>query len=1136
MRKSIKLFLSVFFVFLVAIIIGIASLPFWLSSSHGKKTALKWVNARIDGSFSIEKMELNWLGPQRFENIQLKDKEGKVHFSCLTFETNTSLLYMLFGGRTLGRTFIETPYVVLPQKMLEKEKTEEIDKKSGKSKKKERPALPKFDDSVIVTDGTLIFPTKDASSPITVSGIQVDKTVSPNHIVLKATTAKGHEQGWLRIDAEWEQMRHANIHIENFPVEIIDSLTSSHMYSEALGQSLNIDCHIEKKSQDVLVVQGSAAAPHLTLEIEGTLQKDRFFIDPKSHVDFMITPSFFKQLISKNRRGNWELASKTQLNIQIEKGIIPITEPIRLNEVVLQAHAHLNRAEMHHVSLGSYSLNHFDVTATTHNHLNINYQGEIQGREASKISGNAAMTPEGNLLFDYVCQSFPVTLLELISSDLEKNVRFILGNNFDLKGKGTYASEELDTELSIDSSDAQLNAHLTGNLPEINFDLSGTHQIHGSKAKVLGSSVNLVLSGAAKLQAESFVLPFIKGRVFNSYVDLEVSGQIGEEGKTLALDQIQLLAFGNIKKLPLEETLTESALQNGLLFLQIDGSKNLIIGKAESKALEARFEVAHFIQNEALSFSNARIDFTCNLHEFPVAVASPFLSENVDLTAFLGKSLSLTSKGSYRPDQEPRFVLDLNGQGEGLRTSLSISLDHTLTVKQNRPSFIYWEMTPERYEALMRQFRLDSQIEPTFVLKRTTPIELNINQLTCPTAPTETLGRFFCQSGFVGDLSIGTTEFRSRQTQESITFQGVSGSIKGENFSKAVDIDLKGKIQAPNIPRSEESTFSFAGQMLNFWTPEGKFNREALTVKGQLSLDLLPVRQIAGMFPLDHETRSIVQAVLGELVNARISGEISQLSGPVTVDIKSSNFKALIPLELKKTAFYLRDYVNAEITLTPAVNETLLKEINPLIIAGAYSDHPIKVYIDPNGFVLPIRPYSLEKIQIANAVVDIGKIMVKNGGQIQSLLQFLNAKEITPEGFMEAWFTPIFLNLHHGVATYKRFDALLARNVHIALWGNINLISEQVDMTLAVAPTTLYERFKIAGLKKEDMFQVKMRGTTTKLDLDWSSAYSRVAWIVARASAGYLSDILGGILEQLVSNLGDDPVPPPTTDPLPWER
>jgi len=1133
MQKSIKIIIKSFCLLLILIFIGFALLPTWLSSSHGTKTTLKWINANLSGSLSIEKIELNWFGPQRLENIQWKDPEGTILGSCLTFETNTSLLYVLFGGRTFGRTFIEAPYLVLTKQILEKKDKHPSNKKPNKK----HFELPKFDDNLIILNGTFIVPTDNPSFPITISDIHFDKSATPNHLLLNAVTVQGNVNGTIHVDLDTQEHPHFHIQIKNFPVAIVDSLACIHLVSETLGPFLNIEARLEKNAQNVLSLNGSARSANLAAHMEGILEKNQVTIFPNSALNLTLTPSLFKQLISEKQKGNWELASKTQLEIQIEKAILPLTLKPNFKELILQAQARLQRAELHHISLGSYTLSHFNLSAISNTQLEIQYQGEIQGKEATKISGNVSRTGKGDMLFHYECKGFPVTLLKLIAPELESKIRLLLGSNFDLKGQGSYASKALDTKLMLDAPDVQLTAHCAGRIPELNFDISGTRHLHGDKAQVLGSSLNLTLNGITKIQGTSLVIPFLKGRVFNPYIDLEVSGQIGEEGKPLSLDQIQLLAVGSIKKLPLEEKLSASALQNCLLFMQIDGAKNLITGKAESKALEARFSIEHFIQkNDEVSFSQSTTHFTCNLQDFPVAVASPFLSEDVNLTTFLGKTLSLNAKGSYTPHQEPRFCLDLNGQGEGWTSSLSFTLDQALKVKQNKPSFIYWEMTPERYAALVHQFRIDNQAQPSFVLTRTAPIELNIHQFTCPTISEATVGRFLCQSGFVGDLSIGTTEFRSLQTNESITFQGVSGSIKGENFSKAIDIALEGKILAPNIPKSMESTFSFAGQMLNFWTTKGKFNREGLTVKGELNLDLLPVRQVTGMFPLDHETRSIVQAVLGELVNARISGQISQLTGPITIDIKSSNFKALIPLEMKKIALYLRDYVDAEITLTPAVDATLLKDINPLIIAGAYSDHPIKVYIDPKGFVLPIRPYSLAQVEIPNAIVDLGKIMVRNGGQIHSLLQFLNAKEITPEGLMEAWFTPIFLNLHHGVATYKRFDALLAGNVHIALWGSINLINEKVDMTLAVAPTTLYERFKIAGLTNKDMFQVKMKGTTSKLDLDWSSAYSRIAWIVARSSAGFLSDIIGGILEQLVSHLGEEPVPPPTTDPLPWEK
>ena len=324
--------------------------------------------------------------------------------------------------------------------------------------------------------------------------------------------------------------------------------------------------------------------------------------------------------------------------------------------------------------------------------------------------------------------------------------------------------------------------------------------------------------------------------------------------------------------------------------------------------------------------------------------------------------------------------------------------------------------------------------------------------------------------------------------------------------------------------------------MVDFWTPGGKFNREGLAVDGELSLELLPVRQITEIYPMDDETKRLVQAILGELVNARIYGRISQMTGPLTVDVKSSNFKATLPILLHPNAIYLRDVVNAEITLTPEVNQTLLTDINPLLITGAYSDHPIRIFIDPQGFVLPIRPYFLQGVQIGRAVIDIGKIRVRNGGQIQKLMNFLKATDITPEGEMNAWFTPIFMSLNNGVASYQRFDMLLANEFHIALWGSINLITNQVNMTLGIAPSTLKKRFNVSGISKKDMFQVKMRGTTNKLDLDWSSASTRIGILVAKTAAGRLGAIIGGIIEQIVAALGEEPTPPPTTSPFPWEK
>lgn len=1130
MNKGLKIVIWVLCFLAILFFVASAALPTWISTPSGTQTLLRWINSRIDGELTLGKVELNWLGKQRIEHFALKDKGGSLQASFQSFETDTKLLYLALGGRSFKRTVLEKPYLYIVSKT--EEEIEKERKKSKRVKAEHRKCnFPFFEDALLVVNGTIIFVPKKVS-PITISEINIDKKSLGEHIQIHGkTTEQGRKEGSVAIEALLlKKQFQAKVNIVDFPLAVLDELDQSTFYTDALGPSLNVDLHIEKNA--TLAIHGAATSDNLTAYIAGNTENNRFILNPQTQLKLTLTPLFFKQLIDEKQRGNWELASKTDLEIHVEKGSFPLTlKRPDFKEIILQASGKINRAELHHSSLGGYSLNQFDLSMTMLNNLEISYQGEIQGKEATKLEGNFSITPESDVLFNSTFKGFPVTLLSLVSPELEKNIRTLFGMQFDLECNGTFLDNNLNALCLLSSPATQLKGTLQGTLPKLDFVIEGTHSIYGKKSKVLGNSVDFAFDGNALFEENSLSLPFIKGKISNPYFNFDLRGRIGEAGESIVPEQIQLIATGLIHKLPI----SESALQNGTCFIQVDGSKNLILAKAEAEGIDIDIEVQHFIQNGEIDLDEAKILFSSNLKNFPLNAISPFIFEDLDLSTYFGPTLSMQAKGSYTPHQEPRLTLDLNAQGTGFTTSLALSVDGILTVNQDKPSYIYWEITPERYAALMQSFHLNPLYEPTFFLTRTTQLELKISQFTCPTTLSGDISHIICQSGFVGEINLGTAVFRSRASQESIIFQKTGGSIKGENFSEAIDLILSGEIMASNVPSSEKSAFAFDGKMLQLLTKEGKLNREGLTVTGVLSLDLLPVRPITEIIPLNPETRATLQALLGELLNARLYGEVSQLSGPLTVDIKSSNLKVKLPLQLQHQMIYLRDNVDAEITLTEAVNETLLKDVNPLLIAGAHSDHPLKLHIDAQGFMFPLSPYSLQGVRIGRAVLDIGRIRVRSAGQVQALMEFLKAKEVSPEGYMEAWFTPIYITLQEGVATYRRFDALFAGNVHIAMWGSINLLNDHVNMTLAIGPSTLQERFKIKGLSKRDMFHVKMRGTTNKLELDWSAASTRIAFLVARTATGQLGSLIGGILESLLPSLGEEPSPAPTTDPFPWE-
>lgn len=1112
-----------------------AALPTWVSTPSGTKTVLKWINAWSGGKLTVDKLDLNWLGSQRVENVTWVDETGNLIFSLQHFETNTSLLYLALGGRSFNKTIIEEPYLFFSEETTEKlQKTKE---KRARQRRASSPwRYPTFTDALSLHNGTLIFASKKFSG-ITISQIQVEKATGDDSFHLSAQTIQGTQEGSMTVDAIFAKKLQAQVHLLNFPLAALDELEGSPLFTDALGPTLSLEMNVEKEGPSSLSIYGTATSANLSAYIEGVTQDHQFSLSPQTRLDFTLTPALFKALIDEKERKDWDLASKTQVKIHVEKGIFPMTlSTPQFKDIVLQASLSIDRVELHHPRLGSYSLKQFNGSVIAQQNLEIAYEGQIQGKELTKLTGNISITPEKEVLFQYTYQGFPVSLLSLVSADLEKHVRTLFGGQFDMESHGTYIKKNIDAHVVVTSPLTSLNGHFEGELPKIGFAIDGTTQVPPAKANMFGKSFDFKLNGKMNLAENQFFVPQLKGNVFNPALSFNFRGKLGEEGLPFTPESIQLIATGVIKKLPMLENEPASTIENSILYVQVDGAKNHILFKAEGSGVDAVVEVDQFIHEGSIAFDKAETTFSTVLQDFPVSAIGPFISDTFDFVPYLGERLNMMARGSYTPLGEPHFAIDMNAQGAGFSASLAFTLDGTLSVLQDHPSYVYWEITPERYHSLIQRLRLDQAVEPTFVLTRPAKLELDMTSLTCPTEFPESLSRFLCQSGFTGNIRLGTAVFHSKHAKESIVFQDVKGSIKGANFSEGIDLILGGDILAANVPQSEKSSFAFDGQMLNFWTKEGHFNRSGLTVKGALSLDLLPVRQVSGIVPLDTETRSIVQAVLGEFMNARIYGEISQLAGPLTIDLKSSNFKAKLPLQLNQNVIYLRDYVDAEITLTQAVNETLLKDINPLFLAGAYSDHPLKLYIDPQGFMLPIHPYSLQGVRIGKAILDIGKIRVRNGGQVQYLVDFLQAKEISHDGLMQAWFTPIFITLQDGIARYKRFDALLGNNIHIAMWGSINLINNRVSMTLGVAPTTLSERFKIAGLHKQDMFQILMRGSTERLELDWSSAYTRIAFLVARTAGGQLGYIIGGLLEPLITaSLGEEPVPPPTTNPLPWE-
>ena len=1100
-----------------------AFLPQILSTEWGKEFVVSRVNGGIRGHLDIQKIQLSWRGPQKAEGLQLKDPQGRKIATVQSLSTDTSLFTLLFHRNTFGATTVIQPTLALER---DEAGISNLEKSLSQAQKKgKRTGWPRLTGKLVVKDGQMHMSAPKIEE-ISISDAFLEYSPDQKLFHLTAKTKEGAVTGEILASGSLGEKRHILARIDNFPVAILDQLSNSKLYTHMVGEKINVK--IESTNREITAEVQSQL---LNGRVTGSV-KDRVFVidSEQSALKFVVTPAFFQELVSEDLKKQWQLADRTTLTFDITKGEIPLSLDWAKSDI--EAKVHLERAELLHANQGHYSLNNFEGSLVAKDGVDLKVAGQIVGKESSKLEAEIKFH-EGAVSFSADSDGFPFSLLELAFEEAKALNRFF-GDRVAIKVRGDYSpSKGLDSTFDLSSFMTNVQGDVKGKeLGDLTFDIHGTRRFTGGLKDALGEGTTFAFKGKAEMVKRILSVSTFTGRIDSDVITTEVKGQLGKKGTPFSFEHMKVVGDGKLLNLPINKHYEDAKLKEGSFSFVMDGAKNSLIAKtrtsfeAEGKReIVGDLKISGFIVDNNLDTSAASIDFDGHLDHFPTGVLDLFTPEHVDLTTLIGPTVTLKTKLHYNPKKEIRFQLDLDAKAPGFSADLAIAVDPTFRITQSQPGHIHWEITDKRYEALAKL--LSKEGKTAYELQNRSALDIEIDKIYCPKEFPENVKTFVCRSGVVGKIKVEPMLFSDTKTQDRFALQKIEGSIFGENFSRKIHMDLQGELFSSKLANRAQGEFTVEVDLLNLWS------EEPLAVNGEVDLSHIPVRQVLGIIPLDPIFRQKAQALMGDSLDANISAQVSKGEGPITVDISASNFKALFPLQLAQDRILLRDVLKAEITFTDAVSEHFITDINPMIVKGARSDHPIRVFVDPEGFSFPL-PWSFKELVIEKAVVDIGKIYVKNGGAVEELMKFLKAKP-PKDKLMRAWFTPVFLSLKNGVLRHERFDILLHKNVHIALWGRVDLIKQKVWMTLGIAPQTLKQRFNILGISKKDMFQVKMRGKTSHVELDWSSAYTRIGILIARLAGGPPGYIVGGILEQVISALGEEPTPPPTVHPFPWD-
>jgi hypothetical protein len=260
--------------------------------------------------------------------------------------------------------------------------------------------------------------------------------------------------------------------------------------------------------------------------------------------------------------------------------------------------------------------------------------------------------------------------------------------------------------------------------------------------------------------------------------------------------------------------------------------------------------------------------------------------------------------------------------------------------------------------------------------------------------------------------------------------------------------------------------------------------------------------------------------LLGPQMNLKITTQISGDSGPLIVDLSSTNMQAFA------SAIIFQDKISLK---EPFI--ATLKNISTPLLPNIFAKNPIVLRLSNKNFSLPIRPFDLTKINVDYGMLDMGIISCDNVADLSSLMEMVKSNDKQ----VDIWFSPIEFSIKNSVLSIQRTDMLINYKMDICLWGDYYLADTKINMNLGLTAQALYAAFKIYGLSEDFVIKIPLSGTIKNIKADTRLATSKITTLMAAKvikKGGIVGSIIGGIAHGATK--GDEGVPPPKR-PFPWE-
>ncbi len=486
--------------------------------------------------------------------------------------------------------------------------------------------------------------------------------------------------------------------------------------------------------------------------------------------------------------------------------------------------------------------------------------------------------------------------------------------------------------------------------------------------------------------------------------------------------------------------------------------------------------------------------------DLPVASLQPFLKEGPSLLPLLGNSLTTNFQATL---SETSRLVALSTSSPLLTLKAALKGSDT-ALELLEPASFQWTLTPDGYTALSKW------------LQGSAPLTLS--------QPAVLKG------------SIETLSFSFDQILESLKYQGkISSPELSFGSNKVSQLQAEFSHPTPATPHQFQITAKAAPQgtlsCQGSWTPPGTADIKLLLEQfPSATSDLFTSPFLGNRFSLG--------ALCGPLLNLSLNTTLSNWSGPLKLELHSTNLRSSLQGVFTQGVLTLTDKFHLQMNIT--------KELSKMIVTDGSSfrsEGPVTLEVAPKGFSYPLFPSNLAKLQVGAGRLELGKLMCQNEGNLQTTLGLLKKGQYRSGDELELWFAPLDFKIQNGVMNCERTEILLASEFQVCTWGNVDLPGDSVDGILGLTASCLKNAFGIKNLPENYVLQIPVYGSLSDVKIDKGKATTKIGALMlwqqkdalGGAIKGPAGKFLGGTLNQIGPLPGGDQKAPPPKKPFPWE-